>query len=308
MVILAGSDRRPVVLPADARHEHPLSGYKGVDVVIGGRTLVETVIDRVRATGCFDPVYLVGPAAAYGRIPHVALIDADGSFGENIETALRTVSRAHPGSPVAFITCDILPSTATLCELLADYDRQPPCDLWFPLVRAPQDRQRLGVSAWKPGYRVVPAAGQAAVNVLPGHLVLVDPAALRVEFVCRLGQLAYRTRNRPINYRRTVLVRGLAGALLYQDLRHLLAGRAPNVTWSVLTAGIAAARKLKAGTILRSELEDALRKIFITARHRKRNPDRRVRLPIVEALSLALDIDTEEEARAAGGSVESRSA
>ena len=97
-------------------------------------------------------------------------------------------------------------------------------------------------------------------------------------------------------------------ALLYQDFLHLFSMRAPNLTWSVLTAGISAARRLKAGTALRVELEDALCKIFVTARHRKRNPDRGVRLPIVEGLSLALDIDTEEEARAAGGRVSIHSA
>ena len=35
----------------------------------------------------------------------------------------------------------------------------------------------------------------------------------------------------------------------------------------------------------------------------RRHPERHVRLPIVEGLSLALDIDTVEEARAAGGDV-----
>ena len=48
IVILAGSDRRPAEMPADGRHEHPLSGYKGVDIRIGGRSLVATVIDRLR--------------------------------------------------------------------------------------------------------------------------------------------------------------------------------------------------------------------------------------------------------------------
>src|SRR5262245_11687692 len=102
------------------------------------------------------------------------------------------------------------------------------------------------------------------------------------------------------------MVRGVVAALLVQDLRHILSLRAPTLTWSVLSAGIPAARRLRDGTVTRQRLERALGQIFVTARHRKRHPQRGVRLPIVEGLSLALDIDTEEEARAAGADIEPR--
>jgi hypothetical protein len=153
-------------------------------------------------------------------------------------------------------------------------------------------------------YRVVPSPGKPAQRILPGHLAVVDPEALRLAFLYRLLQLGYRTRNRSIYYRRGVMVRGVLGALLYQDLLHLLALRAPATAWTVLTAGLKAARGLKRGTILRANLEDAVRKIFVTGLHRKRYPDRAAHLPLLEGLSLALDIDTVEEARAMGGDVE----
>ena len=73
------------------------------------------------------------------------------------------------------------------------------------------------------------------------------------------------------------------------------------LTWTVLRAGITAARELRDGTITRSRLENFLREIFVKYRHRKRFPDRRVQLPMVDVLWLALDIDTEEEAREKGG-------
>ncbi len=304
IVILAGSDPRPAALPADGRDKHPLAGYKGVDVRIGDRTLVETVVDRLRASGRFDPVYVAGPASGFERTQaESSLIDADGTFGQNIQTSLEAVRSAHPGLPIAFITCDVLPEVDTLRALMDDYARNAPCDLWCPLIHAPEDRKRLGASAWKPAYRIVPREGEGAVGVLPGHLVVVDPDALRLNFLYRLFQLGYRTRNRPIDYRRGVMVRGVVLELLYQDLLHLCTLRAPTLTWSVLSVGIATARELKRGTITRARLERALRKIFVTSRHRKRNPDRRVLVPIVEGLSLALDIDTEEEAREAGGNV-----
>ena len=40
--------------------------------------------------------------------------------------------------------------------------------------------------------------------------------------------------------------------------------------------------------------------IFIKTRHRKKHPNRGVSMPQMHALSLAEDIDTEEEARARG--------
>ena len=43
--------------------------------------------------------------------------------------------------------------------------------------------------------------------------------------------------------------------------------------------------------------------LFVKSRYLRRNPGRRVTCPIVEGLSLALDIDTEEEARQFGGDV-----
>ena len=66
-----------------------------------------------------------------------------------------------------------------------------------------------------------------------------------------------------------------------------------------------AARQLRRGTVTRHNLENALRRILTTTRHRKRFPDRRVLLPIVDAMSIAIDLDTEEEAREQGGVVES---
>ena len=60
IVILAGSDDRPAEMPAEADGRHPLSGYKGVDVRIAGKTLVETVIDRLRACGRFGPIHVIG--------------------------------------------------------------------------------------------------------------------------------------------------------------------------------------------------------------------------------------------------------
>jgi hypothetical protein len=306
MIVLGGSDRKSTRLPDDVRDKHPLSGYKGVDIRIGGRPMVETIVELIIASGRFGPVYVAGPTKVYENVRcDAAMIEANGTFGQNIQTSLERVRAIHPGSPIGFITCDVLPEVDSLLALLAHYDSHAPCDLWFPLVVAPEDKEQLGASAWKPLYKIAPRDGEPALRILPGHLVIVDPEALRLKFLYRLFQLGYRTRNRPIDRRRSVMVRKLLKSLLYQDLLHILGFRFPDLTWTVLRAGIMAARELRNGTITQARLENFLRQIFVKYKHRKRFPDRRVLTPLVDELWLALDIDTEEEARERGGDLAS---
>lgn len=303
IVVLAGCDRRAGELPEDATDLHPLAGYKGMAIRLDGRPLVTCILERLRASGGFGPIYIAGPTRIYGEVRGANVVDTDSSFGRNIRASMEAVRAAHPSSPVAFTTCDILPETATLERVLAHYSEVEPCDLYFPLVRSPDEAERLGASGWKPHYRLVRGEDGEAVTILPGHLAIVDPEALRLAFMYQLFELAYRTRNRPIQYRRSVMTRGVLSNLLYQDLLHVLGGRRPTLTWTVLGAGLPAARRLRDGNLSVPALEDYLRRIFVKYRFRQKHPSRRVVVPIVEELSLALDIDTEEEARARGGEV-----
>jgi hypothetical protein len=301
VIVLGGSDRKSTELPASGKNHHPLSGCKGRDILIAGCPMVQVIVDRLGKSGCFDPIYLAGPADVYRPLNvNATLIDTDGTFGGNIENSLEQVRADHPGQPVSFITCDILPEVATLRKLVGRYREDSPCDLWFPVPLAPEDPRELGAFAWKPVYRIVPREGEAPVRVLPGHFVVVDPQALRLDFLYRLFQVGYKTRNRPVDNRRSAMVRSLIIELLYQDMLHILGLRLPNLTWSVLRAGIPAGGKLRDGTITLTELEDAMRRIFVRNRHRRRYPERRIIVPLVDAISLGLDVDTEEEARQIG--------
>jgi hypothetical protein len=91
--------------------------------------------------------------------------------------------------------------------------------------------------------------------------------------------------------------------MLYQDFLNILRLRSPNLTWSILRASIPASTLLRRGAITRRRLEETLRRIMVKRRHRRLYPERRVMLPIVDALFLARDIDTVEEAREFGGSL-----
>jgi len=303
-VILGGSDRRATDLPEEGRDKHALAGFKGAQVRLGGRALAEVLVERLRASGAFEPVLLVGPVAVYGDLlPRSMLIDANGTFGANIRTGIEAVVARFPGRAVAFLTCDILPDGPRLRRLMERFAADAPFDLWFPLVRAPVQPAELGASAWKPAYRIHATAGAPATSVLPGHLVVVDPAALRLEFLYRLLDAGYRTRNRSIDRRRGAMLRGVLSELLVEDLARVVRLRAPTVTWTMLRAALPAARMLRDGAITLADLERTLRTLFVRGRHRREHPGRRVHLPLVDEMFLARDIDTVEEAQELGASL-----
>lgn len=297
IVILGGRDLRASDMPEGVTGKHPLAGYKGVAVRVGGRPLIECVVTRLLESDLFSPVYVAGPRSVYeGHVRDATIVDVGGSIDETMRAGIEGAG----GGPVALTTCDVLPEAETLAGAMALYREASPCDGFLPMIRAPEDRALLGESAYKPTYRVVPEPGAAPAEVLPCHLAVVDPGAFRMAFIYRVAGLIYRTRNKSIAYRRRVMLPRIVLELLFQDLLHLAGLRLPNLTWSVLAAGLPAARALKAGAITRARLEDAIRRIFVTAAHRSRYPDRRVAMPLMEGLSLALDIDTEEEAAAVG--------
>jgi len=299
IVVLGGGDIVASAMPEGVEDKHALSGYKGAAVRIGGRALIECVLERLEASDLFAPIYIAGPESIYADHRRGArIIDVSGSIDETARAGIAGIAEEHGGAPMAIITCDVLPDVATLAYAMAEYHAGAPCDAFLPMIRAPEHPSELGPSAYKPTYVVAPEPGAAPVEVLPCHLAVIDPSALRMEFIYRVLRLVYGTRNQSITYRRRVMLPSIVLELLYQDLRHILGLRLPNLTWSVLHSGLPAVRALNAGTITRAQLEDAIRTIFVTARHRARYPERRVAMPLLEGLSLALDIDTEEEAAA----------
>jgi hypothetical protein len=299
LVILGGSDKRPSILPQGVEGRHPLSGCKAVDVRIDGRCLVDVLLDRLRESGKFDPITIAGPAQAYREAGVSApVIDTDGGFGENIRASVESVG-AQQGQEMAIITCDILPEVEALRELIDDYWSHAPSDLWFPIVLA-ESEEGLGASAWKPRYRVVREPGTEAVSILPGHLVICNPAILRLQFIYRFFQLAYSTRNRPIRYRKWFIAREALGGLLRQDLLHILGLQMPTLTWDVFLHGITAANHLRQGIASIVELQTAVRYMFVKRKHRRQHPESGVRLVLTRWMSLARDIDTLEEAEAIG--------
>jgi hypothetical protein len=122
----------------------------------------------------------------------------------------------------------------------------------------------------------------------------------------RLLHAAYETRNRSVETRRRAMVRSALAGLLAQDLLHLATLRAPNLTWTVLRNGFGLAREVRSGELTQAGLERRIGRILLRARHRRRHPELGVRLPVLDALSLAEDVDTAEEVRALGAELDDR--
>lgn len=303
LVILGGRDRRGTVLPEEGQDKQPLQGYKGADIKIGGRSLVEVAIERWRGCGVFDPIYIAGPARVYGPLGLDAIvIDTDGELGDNLRAGNDRLEAEHGPCMIAVTTCDILPDPQELANATADLVRSQPVDFWMPLCPVP-DASRLGASAWKPKYWVRSPEADEAVPILPGHLMIGNPAILRLRFLYQLFDQLYRTRNRPLAYRRMVLTRSLLGSLLKEDLRHLFSLRLPYITWSVVYNVLMLVSKIAARTVTTTDFEDHLRRAFLRRAHRRQYPDRRGRVVIMPCLSLAKDIDTVEEAREVAASL-----
>jgi len=297
LIILGGRTPESSRLPDGVTDRHVLSGCKGAELTIGGRPLVQHVIECIRGADFFDPVVLAGPAAVYSSMNIDArILDTDDSFGVNIRNAVEQVHAEYPDKPVAFITCDVLPEYEELRLAIDDYRQSRETDLWFPLIRYGA-AGTLGTSDWKPRYSVTPEGEEEAVSVLPGHLVIVRPAAIRRRFLYRLMNVTYNTRNRPVLYRTWMLFSRLAGAMTREDFSALMTGHLPRLWFRALRDGITAGISLSRGGTPVSELERVADNVLIWPHLRKQWPDRGVRAPVLDALSLARDIDTREEAR-----------
>lgn len=298
VVILGGSDLKPSKLPPSGEDHHPLAAYKGAAVRIDGRPIVQLLIERLRATGAFGPIWIVGPERIYGPLGVAdEVIDSDADLGTNLKVAMDAFLARFRSGPLALLACDVLPDAEEWGRVLTQYredaDRSA---LWFPLARVPDDLEQLRAFAWKPEYRIVPEAGDEPVWILPSHLVIADPRALRLGLIYRVLQMAYRTRNRPIEKRRGPIARAVLLDLLWHDVLHLFSFRAPTLTWTVLSRGFRLARMLRAGTLTLAELERLTADVGLRSHFRRDSPGLGVRMPLVDALGLAEDVDTVEEA------------
>ena len=305
ITILAGSDRSPGHLPESGAGLHPLAVYKGAEVEVGGRHLIELLVEQIAACEGFGPITIAGPAAVYAALDlgDVRWVDTNGSVATNLHAAVDDhLGRHDPGVPMAMVAYDVILSAAELDQLRQLYETDQPCAMWLPAVRMPENKEALGPFAWKPSYtflrddRSDEMEGEP-VQVLPGHLAIFHPQSLLLPLLYKLMDLAYRTRNHSVALRRRVMIRSILGTLLLQDLRLLFSCHLPRLTFAVVSNGLRLARGLRQGSLTIAGLEHVIEGMFLRhARDPRSGPGNGIRLPLVDILSLAEDIDTEEEA------------
>ncbi len=298
ITILAGSDHAPGHLPKTETELHSLStAYKGAEVKVGDRPLIELLVERIEHSDGFGPITIAGPAAIYEPLGLKAeIVDTNGGIGVNLKAAFEHHQQRHGKKPLAILAYDVLLESGEFDEIRNLYEEDAPCAIWIPFVRKPEEEEELGAFAWKPTYALLPAKGEPPIPILPGHIGIVRLEEMRLSILYQLFDLAYKTRNHSVKTRKRVMVRSVIGKLLLYDLRALCSLQVPRLTLSVITNGVRIADRLRKGDLLIPELERAIAGIFLHHDSESNVAGKGVRHPIVDILSLGEDIDTEEEA------------
>jgi hypothetical protein len=298
ITILAGSDHAPGPLPENGAELHSLStAYKGAEVKVGEKSLIVHIIEQIGESEGFGPITIAGPADIYKPLGlDVEIIDTNGTVADNLKAAIDHHLDRYDDKPIALLAYDVLLKAGELNELSQQYKEDSPCAIWVPFVRKPENKEELGAFGWKPTYRLCPEKGEEAVPILPGHLAIFRLETMRLPILYELLNLAYKTRNHPVSTRKKVMIRSVIGKLLMDDFRTLCSFRLPRLTISVISNGLRIANHLRKGDLSIPELERAIGGIFLRPDSELKGPGRGVHHPFVDILSLAEDIDTEEEA------------
>ncbi|MEZ6053909.1 MAG: hypothetical protein R3C02_21370 [Planctomycetaceae bacterium] len=294
IIILGGSDSRPGPVPEDVEHSRMLRGFKGAIALPNGRCLAQELVERIRGTDRFQDPVIVGPRRVYDGILDCRIVDVEGNLAETLR-AVRTEVLSYPdlSQPVAFIACDILPTTDDFQQLLETcYSPNSQCSLWGQLVAV--ESIDMGASAWKPAYQFLPSEGHSPRTMYPGHLVIARPAALRIRLMNHLLQLAYRHRNvrllrRPI----PMFFKGM-GQLIAEDSRNLLRGQLPVLSVSIPWHCLSAFLRFHQGRLSVPEFSRHVMKVFLHRDVHHMQPPAVV-FSVTQLCAFAKDIDTTDE-------------
>ncbi len=294
IMILGGSDSEPGPVPEDVERSRMLRGYKGAFELPIGHCLAQELVERIRSTELFQEPVIFGPRRVYDGVVDCRLFNVEGNLAQTLQ-AMRTEILRQPdlSQPVAFIACDILPTSEELRELLETcYLPNSDSCLWGQLVAV--EPTAMGASSWKPVYQFPPDDGAEPHTMYPGHFVIARPAAVRIRLMNHLLQLAYRHRNLRLLSRPFPMITKGMGRLMLEDSRNLLRGQLPvlsvSIPWHCLTAFV----RFQCGRLSVPEFSRSVMKVFLHRdyHHSDSSP---VVFSTTSLCSFAKDIDTEDE-------------
>ncbi|MCZ6681017.1 MAG: hypothetical protein O7E52_27665 [Candidatus Poribacteria bacterium] len=295
IIVLAGSDPFPGPIPRGLKQEDILTGYKGSHRLPWGRCLAGELVERVKESDRFEDPILIGPRRVYEGQVNCEIVDVDGNLMTTLRCAFEVIrSRFSPFSPIAFFSCDILPTPDEIRRLLETcYDPYQKCMFWWQLVEAQPDD--LGASGWKPSYQIRPDGGQPPKNLFPGHLIIARPGALRTSLTSRILELMYRYRSRDIHKRHFPMIGRSLGRLVLEDFRQLFLFKSPVLSVSIPYHVLRACYKLRRQQMTVSDFEYAVGKTFLHREFHHSADGRPVVFSITRIASFAKDIDTKAE-------------
>lgn len=291
--ILAGSDQKGGPVPVNMTEEEMLRGYKGAIRLPNGKSLAQELIDRMRASGAFSEIFLIGPARVYEGMVDCEVIDVEGKLPVVFEALrLGMYEKCDPTRHVAICACDILPTAAEFQELIKDgFAPSVTARIWWQLVRA--DEKAMGASEWKQAYQLLPAPDEECpVPYYPGHLVVLQPDSLRLRLINQLLALSYKYRNKTIRHRFWPMSLEGGWELIKQDLLGLLRGKIPKLTWTVFSQCLLGLWSYRQNKMSVAEFETRLGNLFV---HRDFRGPRSAVVTETTFVSFAKDFDSHVE-------------
>ena len=194
---------------------------------------------------------------------------------------------------MAVSACDILPTAADFRELVdKSYVPYASSGLWWEMIAATPEE--MGVSGWKPSYRMRMAPGEPLLNLYPGHLLILRADAVRLEWFNRFLMLAYRFRNRSVYERMIRITLRALWLWLADDLRRIASfrwpGRVVTCPYGIFRSYLRFRREQLTVPGLAEELS---RQIMVP--DRIHGLDHPVAMSVTRVRSFAKDIDTRPE-------------
>ena len=231
VLVMAGGNDQVETIPDGVAPEDILRGFKGAVRLPSGRCIAGELIQRMRDSRRFEDPILVGPRHVYGDLVDCEISDTTGDLLANIQRFATLLSERYPARPVAVSACDILPTAEDFRDLLdRGYAPSAECGLWWQMIAS--DPEEMGVSSWKPSYRMRPGPREPLLNLYPGHLLVLRPDAIRLDWFNMFLMMAYRYRNRSIYERLIRITLRAVGLWLEEDWRLLRNFRCPGRTFA----------------------------------------------------------------------------
>ena len=293
IIILAGGNDQLETIPRGFSADDVLRGFKGAVTLPSGRCIAAELVQRVRDSERFQEPIVVGPRRVYHDLVDCEIVDTAGNLLSTISAFTELLNERYRERPVAVSACDILPTAADFRELLdQSYLPYASSGLWWEMIAATPEE--MGVSGWKPSYRMRMAPGEPLLNLYPGHLLILRADAVRLDWFNRFLMLAYRFRNRSVYERVIRITLRVLWLWLAEDLKRIVSfrwpGRVVASPYGIFRTYFQYSRERLTVPGLAGELA---RQIMVP--DRVRGLDHPVAMAVTRVRSFAKDIDTRPE-------------